>query len=215
MLSRLEKYKKIQKRKKIFVVLAALVLSLGISSGMKTTFADADVSTLLLNWFKNKESESIKEIDAAITDEKTILIAQLKVELKNEMDSAKKELDAFTENQKSARIASLRQYANELIENLNIDTTEQQEKITAQINAIMNEAIAQMDQAVTTVPETIPEIPPASEGENSSEPVENEQEPETESVQVPVPSPLVPEPAPTTDPLPDPNSDATSANGDE
>lgn len=215
MLSRLEKYKKIQKRKKIVVLVAAVVLSFGIGNGVKTTFADADVSTLLINWFKQQESESIKEIDTAITDEKTKLLAQLKVELKKEMASAQTELDDFTEQQKADRIESLRQYANKLIENLNIDTTEQQEKITAQINSIMNEAIAQMDKAVNTVPETMPEIPPASEGENSSEPVENEQEPVTESVQVPVPSPPVPEPAPTTNPLPNPNSDATSADGVE
>ncbi|WP_342542110.1 hypothetical protein MHH33_14320 [Paenisporosarcina sp. FSL H8-0542] len=213
MLSRLEKYKKIQKRKKIILLVAVVVLTLGIGSGVKTTFADADVSTLLINWFKNKESQSLNEIDKAITDEKTILLAQLKVELKNEMDSAKQELDAFTEKQKSDRIASLRQYANELIENLNVDTTEQQDKITAQINSIMNEAIAQMDQAVIIVPETIPEVPPVSEGENSSKPNENEQEPATEPVQIPAPSTPVPEPAPISDPLPNPESDSTSANG--
>lgn len=195
------------------MLVAAVVLTLGIGSGVKTTFADADVSTLLINWFKNKESESVKEIDTAITAEKTILLAQLKEELKIEMASAEKELDAFTEKQKSDRIASLRQYANELIDNLNIDTTEQQDKITAQINSIMNEAIAQMDQAVIIVPETIPEIPPVSEGENSSEPNEEIQEPVTEPVQVPAPSTPVPEPAPITDPLPNPESNSTSANG--
>ncbi|MGE6488093.1 hypothetical protein [Paenisporosarcina sp. NPDC076898] len=200
MLSRLEKYKKIQTRKKIVILVAAVVLSLGVGSGVKTSFADADASTLLINWFKNKESESIKEIDKAITDEKTMLLTQLKAELKNEMASAESELDEFTEQQKSNRIASLRKYANNLIVNLKIDNTEQKGKITSEINSIMNEAIAQMEKAVNVAPEK----------ENTSANKENQGEAGiTEPANVPATS--TPNPAPIAGPVDNLKSDATAS----
>lgn len=56
------------------------MLSICIGSWMNIALADQDVGTLLTNWFNNKQSESIQEIDKAIKDEKEILLKQLKEE---------------------------------------------------------------------------------------------------------------------------------------
>ena len=205
MLSRVTTYKKKSAVKKIMILCGALILSVSIGSGVKTTFADADANTLLINWFKNKESESVKEIDRAITDEKKVLLAQLKEELKIEMASAEKELTAYTEKEKSERIASLRQYAKGLVENLNTDTSEQKEKFSSQIDSIVEEAIKKME-AVSVV---IPENTPVSE-DSSSKPEEKELGALIVPAQNSTATEPVSEPASITVPVDKPESDSSS-----
>lgn len=201
--SRVEKYKKKRKTKKNIVLIGAVILTLGIGSGMKTTFADADVSTMLINWFNNQKSDSIREIDTAITAEKEILLADLKIQLKAEMDAAESDLDQFTEQVKSERIASLREYASTLVANIDIDNSEQQAAITSNINSIVENAIAQMNGAATTVPETVVVTVPESPAK--IEPVEvPETKPEPISETVPAPVTPTPEPSPIPDPILDP-----------
>lgn len=201
--SRVEKYKKKRKTKKNIVLIGAVILTLGIGSGMKTTFADADVSTMLVNWFNNKKSDSIREIDTAITKEKEILLSDLKKQLKAEMDAAEQQLDEFTERQKSSRIASLRQHAEQLIANLNIDNSEQEAAITSNIDSIVENAIAQMNGAAATIPETV--VVPVTESPVETEPVEvPETKPEPISETVPAPVTPTPEPSPITDPIIEP-----------
>jgi hypothetical protein len=198
--SRVEKYKKKRKTKKAIILISAVILTIGIGSGMKTTFADADVSTMLINWFNNKQSDSIREIDTAITAEKDILLADLRAQLKIEMEAAESDLDQFTEQVKSERIASLREHASTLIANINIDNSEEQAAITSNINSIVENAIAQMNGAATAIPKTdevtIP-VPPVK-----TEPVEVpiiQPEPIKEPVSAPVtPTPV---PSPVTDPI--------------
>jgi len=207
--SRVEKYKKKRKAKKNIVLIGAVILTLGIGSGMKTTFADADVSTMLINWFNNKQSDSIKEIDRAITTEKEILLADLKIQLKAEMDAAERDLDQFTEEVKSERIASLREHASTLIATIDIDNSEQQAAITANIDSIVENAIAQMNGAVATVPETV--LVPVTESPVKTEPVEVPvTKPEPISETVPAPVTPSPEPSPITDPIIEPVTESES-----
>ena len=207
--SRVEKYKKKRKTKKNIVLIGAVILTLGIGSGMKTTFADADVSTMLINWFNNKQSDSIREIDRAITAEKEILLADLKQQLKAEMDAAEQQLDEFTEQQKVNRIASLRQHAEDLIASLSIDNSKQEAAITSNINSIVENAIAQMNGAAAKVPETV--VIPVPESPAKSEPVEvPETKPEPISETVPAPVTPTPEPSPITAPIIEPVTESES-----
>jgi len=203
LVSRVERHKKKRKTKKVILLIGAVILTISIGSGVKTTFADTDVSTMLINWFNNKQSESIKEIDTAITAEKEILLSQLKNELKKEMEAAEQQLDKFTENQKASRIASLRQHAADLTANINIDNSEQRAAVTSNIDSIVENAIAQMDSVAATIPEKV--VVPAPESPAKDKPVEvpvNKPNPIIETVPAPV-SPT-PTPSPETDPIIEP-----------
>lgn len=237
MTSRLERHKKKRKTKKVGILIGALILTISIGSGVKTTFADADVSTMLINWFNNKQSESIQEIDAAITAEKEILLAQLRTELKIEMEAAEQELEEFTENQKATRIASLREHAENLIANLDIDNSEQQAAITSNFNSIIEQAIAEMNGVAiptppvkdkpkpekpdeNTKPDSKPEKDPKDnkkpESKPEKEPNENpDKEPIEDSVKDSVQDPIQEQPnvEPTPEPpveVPSPTSDSTT-----
>ena len=141
MLSRSERYKKQKKRRRFLQVFGALIISVSIGSGVTTVNADQDISSLLTNWFNGKQTESIQEIDNAITAEKELLKVELKEALKAEMQSAEHELDTFTVDEKNARIASLNKYAEELIAKINIDNTKEKEKVTDELNKIIEHEI--------------------------------------------------------------------------
>ena len=203
MVSRVERHKKKRKTKKVILLIGVVILSISIGSGVKTTFADTDVSTMLINWFNNKQSESIHEIDTAITAEKEILLAQLKTELKIEMDAAEKELNHFTQQEKVKRISTLRKHAAELISNLKIDNSNEKKAIIDNINSIVENALAQMDGVAATIHEKV--VVPAPESPEKDKPVEvpvTKPKPISESV----PSPITPtpNPSPETEPIIEP-----------
>lgn len=218
-------------------VFGALAISVSISTGVTTANADQDISTLLTNWFNGKQSESIEEIDKAITAEKDRLKLELKEALKAEMQGAEAELDKFTEAEKNERITALNKYAEELTAKINIDNTEEKEKLTNDLNKIIEQAIKKMDgvkiSPSTPKPEPQPEKPkenpkpiqapdpkpkpqPVVEPIIDSTPVtEPIQEPVVEPIQTPVTEPI-PEPvtepiqSPVTDPISEPNPDSSS-----
>ena len=205
MLSRSERYKKQKKRRRLIQVFGALIISVSIGSGVTTVNADQDISSLLTNWFNGKQSESIQEIDTAITAEKELLKLELKEALKAEMQDAEYELDTFTDAEKNARIASLNKYAEELIAKINIDNSAEKEKVTNKLNAIIAKAIKNMD-AVKISPAT-PKPKPEKPKENSKP----KQTPEP-PVAVPVPEPVTePIQPPVAEPITEPNPEPPSS----
>lgn len=237
MLSRSERYKKQKKKRRLLQIFGALILSVTISSGVTTVNADQDVSSLLTNWFNGKQRQSIQEIDIAITVEKEKLKLELKEALRAEMQGAEDELNNFTEAEKKERIASLNKYADELAAKINIDNTKEREKVTKELNKIIEQAIKKMDavkispstpktkskpekpkenpepiQAPDPKPEPQPVVEPIIEPTPVTEPI---QEPVVEPIQTPVTEP-VPEPVtepiqpPITELTPEPNPDSSS-----
>lgn len=201
--TRSEKYKKKCKTpKKILLLFVAIIITFSIGNG-KNALAEVDVSSLLTKWFMDKKERSVEEIGEAILAEQVILEQKLELDLKAEIDAADEELESFTEQVKAEKIAVLRQHAANLIANFNIDNSEQQAAITANINSIVENAIAQMNGAAATVPETV--VEPAPETPAKSEPVEvPETKPEPISERVPAPVTPTPEPSPITDPIIEP-----------
>jgi hypothetical protein len=232
MLSRSERYRKQKKRRRLIQVFGALIISVSIGSGVTTVNADQDISSLLTNWFNGKQSESIQEIDTAITTEKEVLKLELKAALKAEMQGAEHELDTFTDAEKNARIASLNKYAEELIAKINIDNSAEKEKVTNELNAIIEKAIKKMDAVKispatpkpkpekpkeNSKPKQTPEPPPVTKPvpEPVIEPIQPPvavpvPEPVTEPVQPPVTEPT-PEPVTETEPITEPNPDPASS----
>ena len=145
MLSRMEKYKKIRRIKKMLIIGGLLVLSIGLGTGMKSALADVDVQQLMASWFSKKQDESIKEIDQAIDSERDILMGQLKGQLSTEMQLAEKQLAEFTATQKQTRITALQEYANNIKAGMTIDSSEQQAAVMKNIDIILENAKAQLD----------------------------------------------------------------------
>lgn len=166
MLSRIEKYKSKHPIKKTLIILGALFLSISLGTGVKTAFADVDVQLLMQNWFSKKQDESLKEIDIAIDTEKDLLMGQLKEQLQAEMQAAEANLASFTANQKQSRLEALQAYADNLKSNMKIDNNEQEAVVLANLDAIINQAKAQMDgQAaeLKLIPIPTPEMPQTEE----------------------------------------------------
>jgi len=145
MLSRIEKYKKTRRIKKMLIISGILVLSIGLGTGMKSALADVDVQQVMVNWFSKKQDASIKEIDQAIDSERDILMGQLKGQLSTEMQLAEKQLAEFTATQKQTRIAALQEYANNIKAGMTIDSSEQQAAVMKNIDIILENAKAQLD----------------------------------------------------------------------
>ncbi|WP_144510796.1 hypothetical protein [Bacillus sp. FJAT-22090] len=166
MLSRVEKYKKTRTLKKITIISGVLFLSISLGSGVKTALADQDIQGLLTNWFNNKKEESVQEIDGAVALETDRLMKSLEVDLQEEMKTAQSELANFTASQKQTRITALQEYANNLKVGMKIDNSEQEAAVLANLDAIINQAKAQMDGQATElklVPIPNPEVPIAQE----------------------------------------------------
>lgn len=196
MLSRLEKYKR-KPLKKATIIAVALCLCIGLGGGVKTALANQDVQLLMANWFSKKQDESLKEIDAAINTERDLLMGQLKGELQEEMKIAEEQLAAFTASEKQSRIAALQAHAEKIRASMKVDNSPQQAVILANLDAILNQAKAQMDgQAAelklipvptpvtptTPSPEVVPE--PTPETGEKLEPT-----PGTENGEQPQPTP--------------------------
>ncbi len=145
-LSRKGKYRKENKHIKIKFLIGVLFLIVTVGGGMGIAFADADINGLLTNWFNQKSSESISSIEKSISTEKDLQKERLKQELQIEIQNAQKQLSDFTEQEKNQRIQAIRDYANQLIANLKIDNSGKEKAIQNQMNAIVKQAKAAMDQ---------------------------------------------------------------------
>lgn len=198
MLSRLEKYKR-KPLKKATIIAGALCLSIGLGGGVKTALADQDVQLLMANWFSKKQDESLKEIDAAINTERDLLMGQLKFELQAEMKIAEEQLAAFTASEKQSRIAALQAHAEKIRASMKVDNSPQQAAILANLDAILNQAKAQMDGQAAEL-KLIPVPTPVTPA--SPSPVVPEPKPETGEKSEPTPGTEngeQPEPTPTTE----------------
>ncbi len=182
MLSRKEKYKKIAKKKRFLIGLGALLFCLTLVGGVRSAAAGSDISSLLINWFSNKKSDSIQQIEVAISNEKDLLLTDLKKALQVEIESANQELAAYTQLEISARVANLQAYAEELKSGMKFDNSDQEAAIQANLDAIVTNAIALMnsqevDLSLTPIP-PIEEKPDVPDELNPEHPVESDPPPE-------------------------------------
>lgn len=146
MISRKDTYLK-EKRKKIKRKLVGTVFLIGIVGGSySVAFAEADIGTLLSQWFEKQKIESIEKIESAINQERDIQTNRLKQELQLEITRADQALDEFTDAEIQLRIKNLQAYTDELIKSIKIDDTKERERIIDQINKIYNRAVEQLSK---------------------------------------------------------------------
>lgn len=131
--------------KRFLIVLGIAAIVFGIFGNVGASSAKGDVTTLLTNWFANKKTAAVKEIEVSIEEEKNLLMNQLGVALQVEIEAANRDLEAFTQQEIALRVANLQAYADELIANLQIDNSTQKSVIELNLDAIVANAIALME----------------------------------------------------------------------
>lgn len=195
MLNKVPKYKSSFNFKKICIVLGALLLILGLGSGMNMVFAGQDAGSSLLNWFGVKRTAAEQEIAVAITEEKKRLMGELKTALEEEKQRVEEELAAFIIEEKDRRILALQEYAASLKANIATDLTEQKEAIIADLDAQYVQAIDELNKPSAPTPTPIEMVLPSEPGVDPDVETERDEiivskpEADEEVIQNPAPEP--------------------------
>lgn len=161
---------------KIILLIFIILFSMIIGGGIRTALADQDLTLMMSNWFNKKKESSIADMEKAITDEKQILLKDLENSLSKEMQKAADQLASFTVLEKQNRINNLNEYAKSLKSQMKIDNSEQEEIIQANLDAIIAQAVAQMDGQANEL--KLIAIPPGTDETETEAPVSPVEEPE-------------------------------------
>ncbi|MCM3744058.1 hypothetical protein M3193_07870 [Sporosarcina luteola] len=150
-----------------FLIGAVLLIGI-IGSSVSITFANQDIQSLLTNWFNTQRGHAITEIKEAIDTEREIQTERLKEELQAEIQSANERLQSITTEEKEKRTSELRRYTDELINNLEINSSEEEGILRNELEGIFQAAIVEMDRVVINNE--------SSKQEHSSEPETNDED---------------------------------------
>lgn len=138
-----------RKRKNRKRLLGAFLLIVFFSSSMNMVFADQNIQSLLTNWFDQKKTAAIDEIEEAVDAEQQEQTQRLQKELQSEIEQLDKKLNDFTNQEKEKRVQAIQEHADELIANMNLDETEKREFVRAELKQIVQEAKNKMDNVRT------------------------------------------------------------------
>ena len=124
--------------------IGALIIAIFFGSSIHVAFANEDISTLLKSWFDKKEETAISNVETTIKKEQQAQTERLKKEIKEALDDAEQRLQTFTEDEKKQRKDELKQYADSLLENMELDDSEKMIEVKEELEIIMKEAIREM-----------------------------------------------------------------------
>lgn len=203
MLNRIDTYRK--KKKTAFVkVLITMITMVVIMGGTLTvSFANEDLNAVLTKWFDDKRENAIVHIKEAVSSEKEIQKERLKAALKEEMDAAEVEMNQFTAAEKERRVQNIRNYADQLIQGIDIDNSAKEQELKRQLDAIYAEAQKAMQTADANWKSSIVPVEKAE----TEKPKEEEAKPEEPKAETPAPeaeAPAAPAPTPTAPPVEQP-----------
>ncbi|AYC29904.1 hypothetical protein [Paenisporosarcina cavernae] len=161
-----------RKQNKLLLVGAALVCSCVVGLSIHSASADVDTASLLKNWFDANEREAINRMDQEISAEKEELLKQLRMQVKQELQTASSQLEKYRADQTSKSVEVLRAHAAQISQSIVIDTSSDQQAIDQSLQAIVDEAIAKMN-GVASANESEPEnmeqpSPPITENGESN-----------------------------------------------
>ncbi|MCG3088279.1 hypothetical protein [Sporosarcina cyprini] len=173
--------------KRVLLLSAVLLVTVALGSGMNKVWANQDIQSLLTNWFHGKKTESIQQLEQAITSEKELLMEELRAALQEEMKKAEEELARYTEEETAKRVQELQDYAAGLMANIQIDTTTKKAEISADLDAALVQAMGQLNgSGGVCTPKTTPPTPAPIPGEGQGNPADTDEEtaePETEGTE--------------------------------
>jgi len=156
-MTRIERQQRKKRSKLQKLLIGTLFFILVFGGSMHISFAAQDIGSILMNWFDEKTAESITTMEEAIATEQHKQTERLKEELRLEIASVNSQLLEFTNAEKAKRIKELEQYADNLIQNLEIDTIDKQSEILTELNEIVAIAKEHMNE-VTSLEATEKEV---------------------------------------------------------
>lgn len=139
----IKKIKKYKFKKK--TMLGAVVLSGMMALNIGVAFADVDINALLNGWYSKKTELAKSDIDKAVKAETEIQKERIAKEVRAKMDTSSQDLNKFTEDEKNKRVQAVIDYANNIINNINVSGDAEKKQLKDKLDAIENNAKAEMD----------------------------------------------------------------------
>lgn len=185
--------------RKAIIILFLFLIGLSAGGGLNKAFADQDIQSRLTDWFDKRKSESISEMDEAITAEKKRLMNQLRVELQLETQRARVLLAQHTAAETAQSINELQKYAAELAAGIHVSNDAEKAAVSRNMDAALAEAIALLKGSAV-----VPKLPDTPKPELTPDKEETTTENENPLVQKPDPKPA-PTPLPEEKPIEQPS----------
>ena len=170
---------------KRLVLLFGFCLCVMLGTGVGSVVAGQDAGAMLENWFNGKRSESVSEIDSAISAEKERLMGELRQKLNESVGSAAKELDDFTESEKQRRVRALNDYAASLMAGIGNGASDwDKASYLADVHKAVDKAIQEIDRSAEKAKKNAEKNKGMQqEPTTGGEPVQQEAPPETKSTE--------------------------------
>lgn len=128
-------------------IIVSCLLFIGIiGSSVVFVFADEDISSLLTNWFQQKTSSIISDLDEEIEQEQKSQALRIEEELTELVKDAEDDLIQFTEKEKQKRIKQLKEYADEIIQSFEVDPRDDMDEMITEFDAILEKAKEEMEE---------------------------------------------------------------------
>lgn len=126
------------RRKKgiVKLIMGVLFISTTLIITSTIAFADADISSLLGNWYETKYHTAIGILDDAVKTETEVQKLRLQETINQRIKASAKELDRFTNEEKEARIKAVQSYTDKLIAGLKISNAEDKQQIEQKLEKI-------------------------------------------------------------------------------
>ncbi|RTE08333.1 hypothetical protein [Paenibacillus whitsoniae] len=131
------------KKRKIAAGIVSLTAILTASAGI--SYADLDIAGSMASWFSKKSEQAMQSLDQSMKSETEAQKEALKKELQLRLEAASHSLDAYTEEQKRAQLDILDQYAQRLLDKMDLRTAQDREQILNKLQAIVASAEAGMN----------------------------------------------------------------------
>lgn len=134
-----------RRSKRLKYRMITIITAMIIVSSLNIAFAKQDIGGLLTHWFQTKQSESIDEIEQAIKIEQEKQTERLKEQLQEEIEKANTRLQKFTEDEKNKRVEEIKNYADEILSNIEINESAQMKEFEKAMLEVVENAIYELD----------------------------------------------------------------------
>ncbi|MFS0750569.1 hypothetical protein [Oceanobacillus sp. 1P07AA] len=122
-----------------------VIFFLLIGCTIHVTFANTDMQKMISSWFDTKTEESVKTMEEELNQVKQQQLERLQTEIHSQMDTVDRELQVLIDQQIMERSLELEQYADEIIQHIEISPNKTNEDLQTEIDAIILQAKEDMD----------------------------------------------------------------------
>lgn len=139
------------------VLVGIVSVSALVVVSMSVTFADVDLKSKIKGWADQHTVAAISDLNLAIHSETETQKTRLQQELQARLNEQAAELDTFTAEQKRKHIASIQQYADDLLASKDFSNRAEEIQILQQLDQIVQSAQQAIDNLSTSY--TPPAVP--------------------------------------------------------